>query len=75
MGKVTKEGKTLKGGDQAGEGQESVPELAEATCRLKGQQGKRRRKKNYLLQKIRKMFIYIRVYIYIYIYIYIYSDI
>jgi len=64
MGKVTKKGNTLTGGDQAGEGQESVPELAGATCRLNGQQGKRRRKKNYLPQTIKK-----NVHIYIYLYI------
>jgi len=63
MGKVTKKGKTLTGGDQAGERQESVPELVDATCRLNGQ-GNRRRKKNYLLQTIRKMFIYIYIYIF-----------
>jgi hypothetical protein len=55
---VMKKGKNLAGDDQAGEGQESVPQLADATCRLNGRQGKRRRK-NYLLPTIRKMFIYI----------------
>ena len=62
MGKVTRKGNTLRGGDQADEGQESVPELVDVTCRLNGQQRKRRRKKNYLLQTIRKMSIYIIIY-------------
>ena len=62
-----KKGKTLTGGDQAGEGQESVPEVADATCRLNRQQGKTRRKKNYLLQNIRETFIYIYIYIFSYL--------